>query len=54
MSNDKGGRKILWWTLPISPDDSAEVGGKMIKTILIWVGVVVVLIAIIVLIQAIA
>ena len=40
MSNDRDDRKIFWWSLPISPDDSAEVGGRMMRAILIWIGVI--------------
>ena len=47
MGNNSGGRKILWWSLPISADDSDEVGRRMIRTIIVWFGVIVVLAAIV-------
>ena len=53
MSNNNRGRRILWWNMPVSPDDSAEVGGEMMRTILIWVGILALLILIIIVGQAI-
>ncbi len=47
MSNDRGGRKILWWSLPIKPEDGAEVGARMLWTVVIWFGAIVAVAAII-------
>lgn len=46
MSDDKPGRKLLWWNMPISTDDRADVGRKMINTIAIWIAVIAALVAI--------
>ena len=45
MSN---GRKLLWWTLPVSGDQSAEVGGRMIRNVVIWAGVILALLIVLV------
>ena len=38
-------RKLLWWNMPISPNDSARVGGGMFQAIAIWFVVLVAVIA---------
>lgn len=46
MGNEQDRRKLFWWNMPTDPNKSAEAGGKMMRSLLIWVIVVVVVIAI--------
>ena len=43
---DNGDRKLLWWRLPVPPDQSVEVGRSMLKTVTIWFAAVVAVVAI--------
>ena len=38
--------KLLWWRDPVPPHIRPEVGGKMLLTLLVWLLVVMVLLAV--------
>ncbi len=45
MSEDRK-RKLLWWNMPIGPDDKAEAGKYMMRVIAIWAAVIVLVVVI--------
>ena len=51
--NDRQRRKILWWNMPVDPEQSARIGGGMMRAIVIWFVVVVALVVLVVAIRAI-
>ena len=44
--SDRSRRKIFWWNMPTDPNKSADADAKMMRTLLIWLVVVVAVIAI--------
>lgn len=52
VGDEQNRRKLYWWNMPTDPDKTAEAGGKMMRTVVIWFGVVVAVIAVVVLIQS--
>jgi hypothetical protein len=50
--DERNRRKLYRWNMPTDPDKTAEAGGKMMRTVVIWFGVVVVVVAVVVLIQS--
>ena len=46
-------RKLFWWNMPVDADQSARVGGGMMRAVLIWFAVIVALVVIAVVIGAI-
>ncbi len=36
-------RRLQWWNMPVSDERSAEVGNRMMRTVLVWFAIVVVL-----------
>ena len=42
MGDEPRGRKLLWWNMPVSPDKEAEAGRRMMMTLVIWFGLILV------------
>ena len=47
MTDEKRGRKLLWWNLNIEPDKEVDTGRWMMKTIGIWLGALVLVVVVI-------
>lgn len=54
MGTGDSSRKFLWWQTGVSPDQQAEVGGRMLRTAVVWLLVLVAVVVIAGVILAIA
>ncbi len=53
-SQDRWYRNFFWFQTGVSTADAADVGGKMIKTVIIWFAVLMALLVLVAVIRAIA
>ncbi len=45
MSMEEDNRETSWWQTGVSPDRQATVGWSMMRTVIVWLAVVLVLLA---------